>query len=71
MHPINTNKALGERLRFLREHNGLTQKQVSTYLAIERSTYSYYERGKTLPSIFILKHLCELYDCSFEELLKI
>lgn len=43
-------------LKQCRENAGLTQKQISAALNIERSTYAYYECGKTNPSgTFILK----------------
>lgn len=43
-------------LRQSREEAGLTQQQVAEMLKIERSTYSYYENGKTTPSCsFVLK----------------
>ena len=35
-----------EILRQLRQKAGLTQEQVSNYLSVDRSTYSYYETGK-------------------------
>ncbi len=38
--------SLGERLRALREKEGLTQKQVANYLQLSRSTYTYYELEK-------------------------
>ena len=43
-------------LKQCRENAGLTQKQMSTALNIERSAYAYYECGQTRPSAaFILK----------------
>ena len=38
---------LNERLRSLRLSMGLTQMQVAEALNIDRSTYTYYETGKT------------------------
>lgn len=43
-------------LRQCRENAGLTQKQVSDALNVERSTYAYYETGNTHPSCaFVVK----------------
>ena len=43
-------------LKHCRENAGLTQEEISTALNMERSTYAYYECGKTNPSgAFILK----------------
>ena len=38
-------------LKFYRHECGLTQQQVADRLKIERSTYTYYETGKTKPDI--------------------
>ena len=39
------NAIIGNNLKRLREANRMTQEQVSSYLAINRSTYSNYESG--------------------------
>ena len=61
---------LGERLRFLRTKNGFTQKQVSEALSIDRSTYTYYEIGKTNPDVHMLRKLSHLYNVSIDYLLE-
>ncbi len=45
----------------LREELGLTQKQLADYLNVTRSTYSYYETGKILPSIQSLIKLSKIF----------
>ena len=45
------------RLKQLREINSLTQKQVADILGITRSSYAYYELGKSHPGIEGLKIL--------------
>lgn len=42
---------INERLRELRIKSGYTQSQIAKILNIDRSTYSYYEIGKTTPDI--------------------
>ena len=59
---IHTQKELGENLRFIRENLDLTQEDLARILFIDRSTYAYYETGKTLPSIFYLIKLSETYE---------
>lgn len=59
----------GQRIKMLREANSLTQKQVATALGIDRSSYSYYESGKSQPNIDGLKILARLYDVSIDFLL--
>ncbi|MDD5952045.1 MAG: helix-turn-helix domain-containing protein [Oscillospiraceae bacterium] len=60
---------LNEKLRSLREKCGLTQEQVAKTLNIDRSSYTYYETGKTEPSISSLIKLSNLFKVSVEELL--
>ncbi len=60
---------LAENLRLLRERSELTQKRVARYLSIDRSTYSYYECGKTQPSLIMLTQLADLYGVSIDALI--
>ena len=41
-------QAFGQRLRLLRDYREMTQQQVADFLNVNRSTYSYYENGKTV-----------------------
>lgn len=50
----------------LRISAGFTQHEVACALGITRSTYSYYENGKTTPSIESLWLLSNLYQISME-----
>lgn len=52
---------LCKNLKFLRECFELTQQQVASELHIDRSTYTYWEVGTTMPSIFKLTTLIEFY----------
>lgn len=58
--------ALG--LRRARKAAGYTQEQVSGILGIKRSTYTYYELGKTAPSPYQIYRLLCLYNIAFEAL---
>lgn len=60
---------LGMRLRKFRKENGYSQSHIANVLGIERSTYTYYETGKTVPVIFDLMRLADLYDISMDSLL--
>ena len=62
---IHTQKELGENLRFIRGNLDLTQKDLARILFIDRSTYTYYETGKTLPSIFYLIKFSETLEIDF------
>ena len=58
------------KLKKLREKHELTQQQLADALRIERSTYAYYESGKSLPSIPIIIKLSDLYLVSCDYLIK-
>jgi transcriptional regulator with XRE-family HTH domain len=60
---------LNEKLRTLREKCGYTQEQVAKILSVDRSSYTYYETGKTEPSIASLRKLASLYKVNLDELL--
>lgn len=57
-------------LKYYRHENGLTQQQVADRLKIERSTYTYYETGKTKPDINTLIKIAKVYNISYTLLLK-
>lgn len=58
-----------ERIRALRKQHGLTQKQVADRLQLERSTYAFYETGKTTPGFETLRRLSRLFGVTVDELL--
>ena len=60
---------LASNLKKAREKAELTQKQVSKIVNIERSSLSYYEIGRSLPSIFTLIKLSEIYRISIYRLI--
>lgn len=57
---------LAANLKMLRLQHGLTQKQVADALNIERSTYTYYERGRTLPTFSTIQKLARIFDISID-----
>lgn len=59
---------LGNHLKELRRNFGLTQKQVALALHIDRSTYSYYELGKTWPDPPTLVQLANIFGIEILEL---
>lgn len=62
-------KDFGEHLRELRKEKGYTQKVMADMLNINRSTYTYYETGKSQPSFEKLKKLCEILDVDYNTIL--
>ena len=61
--------SINERLRELRIKSGYTQSQIAKILNIDRSTYSYYEIGKTMPDLSALVTLARIFNISLNELL--
>lgn len=59
---------LRQRLIGLRQKEGLLQRDVADQLHIDRSTYSYYERGKTNPPLDILIKLADYFGVSLDYL---
>ncbi|WP_159459751.1 helix-turn-helix transcriptional regulator [Scatolibacter rhodanostii] len=69
---INKNEktTLGNMLRKLRLKAGYTQQNLADALNINRSTYTYYETGKTTPDIHTLKSLAQILDVPVHSLLE-
>lgn len=57
-------------LRQLRLNAGFTQQNVADALNINRSTYTYYETGKTTPDIQTLKRLSRIFDVTIDTFLE-
>ena len=53
-----------ETIRRLRKERRLTQQQVADYLGVDRSTYAYYESGRTKINIDILIRLAHFFQVS-------
>lgn len=56
-----TQQVFGARLALLRTAHGMSQEQVARVLNVSRSTYSYYESGKSAPSLESLRILIRLF----------
>ena len=63
-------KEFGVHLRNLRKEKGYTQQQMADMLNISRSTYTYYETGKSQPSFQNLKKLCEILEVDYNKILE-
>lgn len=65
----NTRLLLSAMLKQNRNSLGLTQEQVAQILNIDRSTYAYYELGRSEPSLENLIRLANLYGVTIDSLL--
>lgn len=64
-----TEETLGERLKRLRKIHGFTQQQVADALNLDRSTYTYYEVGKTEPNHRTTIKLARIFEVSVQEII--
>ncbi len=60
---------LALRLRALRTKHGLTQLELSKRIGVTRSTYTYYENGKTEPSLETIIAISKVYKISTDDIL--
>ena len=56
-------------IRELRKERGLTQQQVADHLNVDRSTYAYYESGRTRLNINIVVSLAHFFKVSYATLI--
>lgn len=64
-------KALGKRLRELRDERGLQRRCVADQLGVHYNTVKYWELGVARPGIEYLLHLATIYDVPPNELTSI
>ena len=62
-------KRFAEHLKRIRKQTDLTQKDIADLLHIDRSTYAYYETGKTHPDLEMLSRLAGIFHLSTDELI--
>lgn len=62
---------LKDKLKEYRLRCGFSQQQVGDVLNMHRSTYSFYESGKTEPSVDNLRLLAMMFGVSLDELLEL
>lgn len=62
-------KKINNIIRDFREDHDFSQKKVSDYLGIPRSTYGHYESGNSKIPIEILLQLCKLYNVTPNDIL--
>ena len=62
------NYKVGETLKELRIHQGLTQQEISQQLNISRQVYSYYESGRRLPDLDTACRLANYFQITLDQL---
>jgi transcriptional regulator with XRE-family HTH domain len=54
-----------DKIRELRKNRGLTQEQIAEHLKVDRSTYAYYESGRTRLNIDVVVKLAHFFQVSY------
>lgn len=62
-------ETFSERLKRIRIEHGMTQQQVADELSIHRTTYTYYELGRSSPPREMLERLVKLFHIPYDTLL--
>ena len=57
------------RLKELRQHKGVTQREVANAIGCSSQTYAKYERGEREPDLFTLKQLSRYFGISIDYIL--
>lgn len=60
----------GKNLQILRKMANMTQEELAEKMNISRQTVSKWELGSILPEVEKLVELCEMFNCSVDQLLK-
>lgn len=58
---------LSSLLKYYREKSDLSQQQIANVLNIDRSTYTYYETGKTVPSAATIIKISKILNVDYVE----
>lgn len=59
---------VGNNIRKLRKKYGMSQKDLAAQLNIRRQTVSAYEREVSIPDIYTLIRVADIFDISLDEL---
>ena len=64
-------KTIGERLKNIRKHLGLTQTKIAEEIGISQPTYNTYEKGIYLANTLTIYTICKNYKVSMNSIFKI
>lgn len=63
-------KTFGQILREMRKANGLTQAQLAGKLNVRKNTVNNWERGLSIPNIYMAADIAQILGCTIDELIK-
>lgn len=58
-----------ENLKAFRKLKGITQNEMADRIGVTRQCYGHYEQGRRQPTIDLLRSICEVLECSSDELI--
>ena len=56
----------GNRLKFLRERDGITQEKLGRYIGVTKQAFNHFEKEYTLIPVKHLNDICNFFDVSFD-----
>ena len=59
---------MGQRIKYLRKENNLSQDDLAVLLHVDRTTISGYESGNRIPNIYTLIHIADIFHVSLDYL---
>ena len=65
----NFSDGFSQRLKKIRKNCGFTQQQMADALSVHRTTYTYYELGRSNPPRDVINKLVTIFDISYDDLL--
>ena len=66
---IQTNEQLGANLKRERKLAGLTQQQIADQLGVDRSTFTYHEKGYLNTSVLTIIKIAKILNVELEKLI--
>lgn len=61
-------KDVCKNLKKLRRERKLSQQQVADVIGLDRSTYAYYEMGKSMPNFDTMDRILKIFDINYYDL---
>ena len=59
---------IGQRIKYLRKENNLSQDDLSVLLHVDRTTISEYELDNRIPNIYMLIRIADIFQVSLDYL---
>jgi len=60
---------VAKNIKLMIKSSGKNQAQVAREMAMTEANISDYVNGRAVPTIFTLKKLCQILDCTYEDIL--